>query len=219
MHALTLHVATRSMLTKLAEQTAPTMDDPDSFARMAKPGDIITTSAAPAVGKGFLGNVGAKVYWAAARYRLGDRTHAAMVTGKGKAVNLLYGKPAEEVPLSEVLRGRDAHIVRPVASRSDRIHAVRLARQTAQEKRMYSGSVGTFAKLMFAPNSGAQRPKDIGENLICSNLITRAYPKLRFVADKAPDMVNPADLTVSTVTRPVAVLHNRNRFDPENRVK
>jgi hypothetical protein len=215
-HHLLIQVALRSMMEKTAKKLH-VVEDPGDMVRYAKPGDIIVTSATKNEAPTLLGRAAKKVYWAGARLRLGDRTHVAMVTRPGKAVNVLFGEKATEVPIQDLVSNLDAHIVRPTAKARERKAAVSVVRDVVKQQLPYGGTTKQFMKLWLTPNAQMDRPNNIKENLICSNLITRAYSNVKFHPEKMPEMVNPADFVNSPATKPVALLKNKFRHDPENR--
>lgn len=200
-------------------------DSTNSYDRLRgqlKPGDIIVTSAAPArKGQGKLVEVAQKAYSVGSRVVQGDFTHAAIYTGRGKAVDIRVGQPASERPLHEVIKKLDARVVRPKVDPGLRRQAVSYAKDLVKQQATYDPNPLHFAKVLASDlvHLKAKPPEEVSKNLICSNLVSRAYGNTRFSDKKDNDLLMPKDFLSSDLTEPVVQFKNPGRHDVQMRMK
>lgn len=193
----------------------------DGLLKHLKPGDIIVTSAAPAAKGNKLVEAAQQVYSAGSRVVQGDFTHAALYTGKGKAIDIRVGQPASERAVSDILHRLDARVVRPKVDHAQRAQAVQFARGLVQAGAKYDANPLHFAKVLASDlvHVKARPPEEADENLICSNLVSRAYGQTAFSPKKDNDLLMPKDFLHSPVTRPVAHFRNPGRHDVTRRME
>lgn len=186
-----------------------------------KPGDIIITSAAKASGSSPLVEGFQRAYSGVSRRIQGDFTHAALYTGEGKAIDIRVGQPASERPVQDILHRLDARVVRPTVDDAAKTKAVGYARGLVQQGAKYDANPLHFAKVLASDlvHVKAKPPEDVSRNLICSNLVSRAYGGTQFSTKKDADLLMPKDFLHSPLVRPVAAFKNPGRHDVGMRVK
>lgn len=186
-----------------------------------KPGDIIVTSAAPAAKGNKVIETAQKAYSGVSRVIQGDFTHAALYTGGGKAIDIRVGQPASERAVSDILHRLDARVVRPSVDHSQRREAVQYARGLVQAGATYDANPLHFAKVLASDlvHVKARPPEEASKNLICSNLVSRAYGRTVFSPKKDNDLLMPKDFLNSPATRPIAHFRNPGRHDVTQRAE
>lgn len=132
--------------------------------------------------------------------------HASLYIGKGKVIDTRLSEGVFQTPLSEVHGkwggGRDIRAYRPDVSDEDRAKAVETAKSYVGTP--YSRLGALRLVLPAAENKGVSSGKK--DALVCSQLITQAYPQLNVAKGKHRDHVLPVDFAKSPLTKLVGEL-------------
>lgn len=161
-----------------------------------KPGDILLTRAVkPTIMSRLVSAVQGSEYG-----------HASLYAGNGQVVDTRVNEGVFKTRLSEVYNkwggGRDIRVYRPAVSDEDRAKAVEKAKSYVGTPYDRLGALRLV--LPAAKNKGVDAGKRTA--LICSQLITQAYPDLNVALKKHRDHVMPVDIAKSPLTKLVAEL-------------
>lgn len=202
-------------------------DSHKDLLKVLKPGDIIITSRIENTqdkDKDPLKWFGEEVFKGINQAMYGEDAHAAIYTGKGKAVDMRAD--LRSVSLATALERRDARFVRPDVPPQVREAAAQ--RAVALQK-----ALGTNAQ--YADNSWmlklvanelsnkklfqkAENDQVEKNKYICSNLVAKTYAgDVKFVEGRDVGFVTPKDLSRSPKVKEVAVYANPERWDKHRR--
>lgn len=196
------------LLDKLASRLASSMADME---KELQAGDVLLMSGKKPR------NLFGSAYRQVAGLVTGDHKHSALYVGDGKIVDARVGAKVKLVPLVASAAKQDVWVVRPKVPESTRREAAERAKTMVGAN--YDSSATRFAKILFAQGSGPKRPvmDKIREGLYCTNLVTRAYPKVQWHPTKSPEYLRPSDLASSRKVGGVVRFQNPERWDPQNR--
>jgi hypothetical protein len=189
-------VASKKKLVKISKVRK--YDDIEKFKAKLRPGDILATKAKKP-------SLHSKVI----SWKQGTPFgHVAIYEGEGKVIDTRVREGVFRTTVDEIHKewggGRGIRVLRPKASKRQRERALEIARDYMETPY----SVKTLLRLLLPPAkaSGKVEPGKKPDAIICSNLVTRAYPTLPFAKRKHRDHVMPVDIARSPFTRNVAEL-------------
>lgn len=133
-------------------------------------------------------------------------THVALYAGKGKVVNTgtWNGKTSTQiVPLEEFIDRYKFKILRVKASLAERLNAIKWAKSQVGKDFKYTGLVRLALPVASSKTMKRIRQENLS-SLICSQLISNAYPNQNFGAHRAIQHVRPVDIQKSHLTKTVA---------------
>ena len=168
-----------------------------AVARLLEPGDIVVTSKRGKLSGPELLHQKINEFAQGTKY-----THAALFDGKSFIHATFSG--VKETPIEEFNEQYNYRVYRPKTSEDDKQNAIRYAREAVGKPY----SFGTMLKAWTLPEKGAATFKQKVDaqkagSLICSNLISSAYPSINF-ANKPAHLVVPKDLVRSKSTKFIA---------------
>jgi len=163
----------------------------------SKPGDIVFTRA-----------VEPGLYSRLVSARQGSNFgHSALYLGGGKVIDTTIGDGVHFTTIDKLRkyeRGRDIRMVSPRVTDEERDAAISIAKSyigTPYSMKELSGVLIRAGKNVH--DKALDEKKDA---LICSQLITRAYPDLNVAPDKYRDHVMPVDIDRSNATKRIGEL-------------
>jgi len=181
---------------ELSKHAATQFESMGELKKALKPGDIILTRA-----------VVPKLWSRAVSARQGSEFgHAALFAGGNKVIDTrVEEQGVHEITLEAMQsKGRDLRILRPKASASERKKAIEIARSYIGTPYSWKAALRTL--LPAAKNVKDEALQTKRDAVICSQLITRAYPDLQVAAGKHRDHVLPVDFDKSPTTHRVGEL-------------
>ncbi|RLA42232.1 MAG: hypothetical protein DRQ64_00145 [Gammaproteobacteria bacterium] len=212
--------AMRLEIGKIAEavggSSPPTVNSIAALQKRMQPGDILVmTGAPPPKGKENtpVGLVN-KLFGAASRkLQGGEYVHSAVYTGKGHITEIRGGEDMSRKPLKMGLKYLDAQVVRPNVAPRKRQQALKKLDKFVEEGATYDYKTLGAAAVAgpFGLKGKSYRSRINDNQLICSNMVSRAYSGVKFNKDKDPELMMPADFLRSHKVSPVATFHNPDR--------
>lgn len=193
----------------------PSVTSYDDLLKSLTPGDTILTSRNPA------GDILNKAYVSVAERTQGDLHHAAMYIGDGKVVDVTYGGVVRQRPLEEVVKRRDAYVVRAKAPPEEHSAALDRVRELEKQKVPYEHNVANILELAAGTRKSPRVsvPKVCHDPVTCGGVVTRAFPSVSFHPTKGLDAVTPRDLYESKAVEHKVHFYNPERPDAEGRMK